>query len=1060
MTHLERFSRFQHKEIPMSKLAPVFSKEQWEFLAAIEALGQPVHISVAGELVPLNPGPFLELIRQAKRVGWLEQTEPDTYRLSADLPERIKGRLKEISNPEFLARLVKRVDQLGLRGRLHPASLSGLLRRAGLDYEAAVLENDLAQAALQKGDFVSACNHIEEAVSCLARVRGHAEAEALFVSTVLDLSNLRLRLGRNLDGVPTLLRQARDAAEGLGDRRSRALADLYMGRFSYFSHNLDDALGALVSGLDEVEELGDEDILAQSAEFVGLYYFLQGMYKEAIKHFARAMLSDHSKKSGPVSAFLSYTFGYCAAYLGLFNQAIGVFNYNWLSYRKKSEPGPAALFRSALGITLLMTGKKRQALHHLQGAYEDSRRIQNSRSLLLAQAGLSYFHFLEGRIEESTRILFQSLTEAAEADFAVRQYSFPWILEQYYEFQQLDSRLQAPFFSLDREITRILSGPNIHLRGVAHRILAKEALKRSDELARVRSDLATSERYLKRSGDPVELAKTRILMAQVELKANDRAKAASLACKARAGISTCDKALFPDELKALIGDKPGQPAARVRVEVIERLLEMMEDFIPSTNLDELLSRVAAVSAKFHGAESCGLFWFPDPDSNRDPELRATYNLSPEEVKEPGFRANMKMIIQCFRRNKPLVARRQAGSEDDLGLDTRTTLCLPFEVSGRVQGVLYHTNSYIGDGFEIIDPTVLQRISRQMGAYIERIWEYSRLMEKKMMMTAVRFAPMEREKDKQIITQDRGMIELLSQAERVADSEASVLILGETGVGKGLLAQRLHEMSPRSRGPFVVVDLTTIPESLVESELFGHEKGAFTGADRQKQGRLELAHQGTLFIDEVGETPLFVQTKLLRVIQDKSFVRIGGTRALVSDFRLLVATNRNLAEEVNSGRFREDLFYRLNVVPITIPPLRERGQDMVLLARHFLNYYAWKHKRPGLEISPEDEAALTGYPWPGNVRELQNVIERAVLLARGERMELNLPQPSKPAPVDPFSDTPTADELFRRYMKFILQKTGGKLSGPGGAAELLGMKRTTLYSRITAVQDKLKLRFGH
>ncbi|MBN1106241.1 MAG: sigma-54-dependent Fis family transcriptional regulator [Deltaproteobacteria bacterium] len=1031
----------------MPQDTPKFSQEQWEFLAAIEALGQPVHIRVAGELVPLKPGPFLQLIRTAKALGWLEETEADTYCLSRDLPERIKARLKEISNPEFLARLLKRVDQLGLSGRLNPASLSGLLRRAGRDYEAAVLENDLAQTAIQENDFVSASNHIEEAVSCLSRLRGQPEAEALFVSAVLDLSNLRLRLGRNLDGVPTLLRDARDAAEELGDRRSRALADLYMGRFSYFSYNLDDALSALVSGLDEVEELGDEDILAQSAEFVGLYYFLQGMYREAIKHFERAMLSAHSKKRGPFSAFLSYTFGYCAAYLGLFNQAIGIFNYNWLSYRKKSEPSPAALFRSALGITLLMAGKKRQALHHLQGAYEESRCIQNSRSLLLAQAGLSYFHFLEGRIEESRRILFQSVNEAAEADFAVRQYSFPWILEQYYEFQQSGSSLQAPYFSFDREIDRIISGPNIHLRGVAHRILAKEAMSRSDEWAAVRSNLETSERYLKRSGNPVELAKTRAMMAQVELKAGDRAKAASLACKARAGISVSDESLFPDEIKVLIGEKAGQPAARVRVEVIERLLEMMEDFIPSTNLDELLSRVAAVSAKFHGAESCGLFWFPDPNSDRDPELRATYNLSPEEVKEPGFRANLKMITQAFRRNKPLVARREAGSEDDLGLDMRTALCLPFEVSGRVQGVLYHTNSYIGDGFDIIDPTVLQRISRQMGAYIERIWEYSRLMEKKMVMTAVRFAPMEREKDKQVITQDRGMIELLSQAERVADSEASILILGETGVGKGLLAQRLHEMSPRSRGPFVVVDLTTIPETLVESELFGHEKGAFTGADRQKQGRIELAHQGTLFIDEVGETPWFVQTKLLRVIQDKSFVRIGGTRALVSDFRLLVATNRNLAEEVSSGRFREDLFYRLNVVPITIPPLRERGQDMVLLARHFLNYYAWKHKRPGLELSPEDEAALTGYHWPGNVRELQNVIERAVLLAKEGRVELTLPRESKALPADPFFDTPTADELFRRYLNFILQKTGGKLSGPGGAAQLLGMKRTTLYSRM-------------
>jgi len=713
---------------------------------------------------------------------------------------------------------------------------------------------------------------------------------------------------------------------------------------------------------------------------------------------------------------------------------------------QKSEPALAALFRSALGITLLMMGKKGQAHYHLQGAYEDSRRIQNSRSLLLAQAGLSYDHFLEGRIEESSRILNQSLTEAAKNDFAVRQYSFPWILEQYDEFRHLGGS-HIPDFSFDDELNRIIKGPNIHLRGVAYRIMAKGAMKRCDESALVRSNLEASERYLKRSGDPVELAKTRSLMAQFELEAGDRAKATDLARKAWEGLSICEGAFFPDEIKFLIGGESGRQTTRVHVEVVERLLEMMEDFIPSTNLDELLSRVAAVSAEFHGAESCGLFWFPDPDSDRDPELRATYNLSQEEVKTSDFRAHLKTITQSFRRNKPLVVKAQDGVEDHTGANARTVLCLPFEVGGKVRGVLYHRNAYIGNNFDLIDPAILQRISRQMSAYIERIWEYSRLMEKKMLMTAVRFSPLEREKDQGIIAEDPGMIDLLAQAEQVADSEASVLILGETGVGKGVLAQRMHAMSPRSQAPFVVVDLTTIPESLVESELFGHEKGAFTGADRQKQGRIELANQGTLFIDEMGDTPLFVQKKLLRVIQEKTFVRVGGTRPLVSDFRLIVATNRDLAEEVSGGRFREDLFYRLNVVPITIPPLSKRGRDVLLLARHFLNHYAWKHKRPGLTLAPEDETTLLGYHWPGNVRELQNVIERAVLLAREKRVELNLPQKPKSLPADPFSDTPTADELFRRYLKFILQKTGGKISGPGGAAKILGMKRTTLYSRM-------------
>ena len=200
------------------------------------------------------------------------------------------------------------------------------------------------------------------------------------------------------------------------------------------------------------------------------------------------------------------------------------------------------------------------------------------------------------------------------------------------------------------------------------------------------------------------------------------------------------------------------------------------------------------------------------------------------------------------------------------------------------------------------------------------------------------------------------------------------------------------------------------------------------------------------MDEVGEIPLFIQAKLLRVLQEKTFMRIGGTRTQVSDFRLIAATNRDLKNEVSAGRFREDLFYRLNVIPLKIPPLRERGHDTILLAKHFLRRYARKHNQPPLYLSPENEAELSGYHWPGNVRELKNVIERAVLLAVDDRLEFNLSSHAI-SEKDPFSDIPTMQELQRRYIKFILEKTGGRKGGVDGAAALLGMKRSTLYTRM-------------
>ena len=189
---------------------------------------------------------------------------------------------------------------------------------------------------------------------------------------------------------------------------------------------------------------------------------------------------------------------------------------------------------------------------------------------------------------------------------------------------------------------------------------------------------------------------------------------------------------------------------------------------------------------------------------------------------------------------------------------------------------------------------------------------------------------------------------------------------------------------------MVVDPTTISENLVESELFGHEKGAFTGADRQKAGRIELAHNGTLFIDEVGEIPLSIQVKLLRALQEKTITRVGGTKTITCNFRLIAATNRSLVDEVAQGRFREDLYYRLNVIPIVLPPLRDRGQDIVMLARHMLARFVSKYNRPDLELTRENEASLMAYAWPGNVREMENMMERAVLLSESDALALNLP----------------------------------------------------------------------
>jgi transcriptional regulator with PAS, ATPase and Fis domain len=366
--------------------------------------------------------------------------------------------------------------------------------------------------------------------------------------------------------------------------------------------------------------------------------------------------------------------------------------------------------------------------------------------------------------------------------------------------------------------------------------------------------------------------------------------------------------------------------------------------------------------------------------------------------------------------------------------------------------LYHDNIYSEADFAF-SPDTLNQIGRNLGIYVRRIQQYCRQMEEKTLVAIRETTSNAQLDDRNIICQSRTMHELLAQADKAAAADAPVLILGETGVGKELLARRLHDMSSRNMGPFVAVNLSAIPEMLLESELFGHEKGAFTGAVNQKPGRMELANRGTLFVDEIGEIPLSLQVKLLRVLEEKVFFRVGGVKSISSNFRLVAATNRDLIKEIGSGNFREDLYYRLNVVPLVAPPLRMRGNDIILLAEYFLDKYSRKYQKNLPVLTPEDQALLKAYRWPGNVRELQNVIERTVVLSDGGGLNLMIPRsPDSPGwranhPDSILSDMPTMDEMQRRYILLAIKKSNGKMSGKGGASEILGMTRTTLYTRM-------------
>ena len=378
------------------------------------------------------------------------------------------------------------------------------------------------------------------------------------------------------------------------------------------------------------------------------------------------------------------------------------------------------------------------------------------------------------------------------------------------------------------------------------------------------------------------------------------------------------------------------------------------------------------------------------------------------------------------------------------------VCFPLSTRNAVLGTL-NVASFRADAFSDDDVSLLAQVAGQVAIAIENVLAYceneelkNKLAEEKLYLedeirSAFHF--------EEIIGESPSLKHVLRQAETVAPTNSTVLLLGETGTGKEVIARAIHSNSPRSEFSFVKINCAAIPAGLLESELFGHEKGAFTGAIAQRLGRFELAHRGTIFLDEIGDVPLELQPKLLRVLQEQEFERLGGTKTIRVDVRVLAATNRALSAMVAAHQFRSDLFYRLNVFPIIIPPLRERTEDIPALVRFFARNYSRRMNKKIESIPADAMEALVRYPWPGNIRELENLVERAVILSPGTVLKLPVAELAAAADSGSGKGPSTLADAERQHILRVLEECRWVLSGPNGAATRLGVKRTTLQSKM-------------
>ena len=411
----------------------------------------------------------------------------------------------------------------------------------------------------------------------------------------------------------------------------------------------------------------------------------------------------------------------------------------------------------------------------------------------------------------------------------------------------------------------------------------------------------------------------------------------------------------------------------------------------------------------------------------------------------------------FKTNRPRIfhlADLEAFSESQF-IRTRgvqTVCAVPLATAHGVIGTL-NLAAYAPDAFSEEQFPLLTRVAGQIAIALRNAFSYERIDALNAQLSREKLYLEDEIRGEhgfeEIIGRSSALSRVLREIATVAPTDSTVLITGETGSGKELVARAIHQMGGRRDRAFVKLNCAAIPTGLLESELFGHEKGAFTGAISTRVGRFELASQGTVFLDEIGEIPLELQPKLLRVLQEREFERLGSSRTLRSDARLIAATNRDLAALSAEHKFRQDLFYRLNVFPIVVPPLRERREDIPMLVRHFAQQFSRRMKK-SIETIPSDTMdALTRYDWPGNIRELQNLIERAVILSRGSSLDVPLagltPTTAAASPAE--GHVETLSEADRRHIVAALERSNWVLAGPNGAAARLGVKRSTLQFRM-------------
>ncbi len=995
------------------------------------------------ELTDLKVSTILSVLENQVQAGTLTTIKPAIYEFDEQQRKLWRARISPDRKKRFHSHIASILIRELTEDETKPIKISGHLLKTDVDANG-------CRWLMKAGRFYARAYRAKEAIACFYHILTQLseqygeEEDLLFIKAAMAHDN-HFAGRTDLALFRGFMENAWRRAKNRNWEAYGIVLEMHIARYDRLSSAFNQAFTRFNRAYARARSIRDPDLRSVVSVTQSYFLFWQGRFQETITYFEKTVPDVHKAPFGFFPLLASVMVGHCYTLTGQVSQGLGMLDDLRDLSLKKDDRYLLSHVTSTIAMVLLSINRLDDAIYYLKLALKEANESKNIWAGSLATIMIaSAFH----RKGLSKKALFY-LRKFSTYGPAIKRSNlllFPYLVEICWAMENGELK-PLNGFSLTDEIDYLLGLNNYFMKGLAYRYKALQNAGRNRSVSEVIRAFSLSEKWLKKSGNRIELAQTYLFMIRYYLGKGNRPKALSTLNNAADILVANEYNLIPDDLRPLIKSNDRQET------LLSEILKTADHMDSRDGNNRFLQDIIATTNRITGAERGALLLLDAGEKPSGLSLRASKNITMEQISSPFFAPSMDCIQESIRTGEGRIFQADQSGGNTAGPEAaiRSCICVPLILEKKTIGVLYHDNRVLENVFSEFDGKLLKYLAAVVVLDLDR--ENKR---RQLEQSAKQSGPDKGYGSGSDITirPTGGMVgksaafkRTLSQVNRIADSNIAVLITGETGVGKNVLAKAIHDLSPRKDGPFVTVQCSALTEGLITSELFGHEKGAFTGAVSKRIGRFELANEGTLFLDEIGDLTLEVQSRLLRVLQSKEFERVGGGKDILkSDFRLIAATNKDLESEIKAKRFRKDLFFRISVFPIHIPPLRERKEDIPLLIEHFTKSFDPKLKRRNSKLSLEAIKRLLAHGWPGNIRELENVVQRELINGNetGAILRKDAPAPATPSNASGFL---SLDENERRHIIATLSHTRGKVHGPGGAAELLKINPSTLTSRI-------------